>query len=91
METDVVKGWDVWKEAFLATSNKNAPFVQRRLKKRNNPWISSDIVKLMYHRDFLHKKQFQVRISRCGKSTNVLETQLTLPSPVPRKVIMIMP
>ena len=29
---------------------------QRRLNKRNNPWISPDIVKLMYHRDFLHKK-----------------------------------
>ena len=42
--------------SFLANSNKNTPFVERRLKKRNNQWISPDIVRLMYYRDFLHKK-----------------------------------
>ena len=55
-ETDVVKGWGVWKETFLALSHKHAPLVERRLKKRNNPWVSPDIVKLMYRRDFLRKK-----------------------------------
>ena len=55
-ETDVVRGWGVWKETLLTLSHKHAPFVERRLKKRNNPWVSPDIVKLMYRRDFLHKK-----------------------------------
>ena len=90
-ETDVIRGWVVWKETFLALSHKHAPFVERRLKKRNNPWISPDIVKLMYHRDFYTKKQFQVKIRPCGKSASVLEIVLTLPSLLLKNEIMIMP
>ena len=55
-ETDVVRGWGVWKETFLTLSHKHAPFVERHLKKWNNPWVWPDIVKLMYRQDFLHKK-----------------------------------
>ena len=46
----------MWKNEFLKISNKHAPFVERRLKSRSNPWITPNIVKLMYRRDFLHKR-----------------------------------
>ena len=55
-QTDVLKGWYMWKNEFLKVSNKHAPIVERRLKSRNNPWIAPNIVKLMYRRDFLHKR-----------------------------------
>ena len=55
-QTDVLKGWYMWKNEFLKISNKHAPIVERRLKSRNNPWITPNIVKLMYRRDFLHKR-----------------------------------
>lgn len=48
--------WDLFKQHFIETSNKHAPMVKRRLKKRVNPWMSSDIVKLMYKRDYYKKK-----------------------------------
>ena len=55
-QTDVLKGWYMWKNEFLKISNKHAPIVERRLKSRNNPWITPNIVKSMYRRDFLHKR-----------------------------------
>ena len=55
-QTDVLKGWYMWKNEFLKVSNKHAPIVERRLKSRNNPWITPNIIKLMYRRDFLHKR-----------------------------------
>ena len=47
--------WDEWKSTFLEISAKHAPFKTIRLKKRSNPWISADIIKLMYERDHVHK------------------------------------
>ena len=55
-QTDVLKGWYMWQNKFLKVSNKHAPIVERRLKSRNNPWITPNIVTLMYRRDFLHKR-----------------------------------
>ena len=46
--------WDDWKSAFLSVSNKHAPIKTSRLKVRSNPWMTSDIVKLMYKRDRIH-------------------------------------
>ena len=47
--------WNYFKEEFLAVCNKHAPLRTRRLKSRYCPWISPDIVKLMYTRDHAHK------------------------------------
>ena len=50
------KFWSEWKQIFLDISNKHAPFKTAQLKNRYNKWISSDIIKLMYKRDYCHKK-----------------------------------
>ena len=47
--------WEDWKNAFLSLSNKHAPIKTARLKVRSNPWMTSDIVKLMYKRDKFHE------------------------------------
>ena len=48
--------WDSFKNSFLKISNRHAPINIRRLKNRCNPWITKDIVSLMYTRDHYHKK-----------------------------------
>ena len=60
-QTDVLKGWYMGKNEFLKVSNKHAPIVERRLKSRNYPWITPNIVKLMCRRDFLHKRAFTLK------------------------------
>ena len=61
---DVEQAWLNWKTEFLRISNKPAPIKERRVKHRHNPWIGSDIIKLMYERDFIHKK---ARMQNCPK------------------------
>ena len=39
-ETDIDNGWEVLKSEFKRVSDAHAPFVERRLKHRNNPWIT---------------------------------------------------
>ena len=48
--------WQKWKDTFITISDTHAPFKTARLKSRRNNWVTSDIVKLMYNRDYLHKK-----------------------------------
>ena len=55
-ENDVEESWKHWKQQFTEICNKHAPFVEKRLKARKFPWITPDIVKLMYRRDYIHGK-----------------------------------
>jgi hypothetical protein len=48
--------WDLWKTAFIKLADAHAPFTIRRLKNRNNPWITPEITKLIYQREYYHKK-----------------------------------
>ena len=53
--------WLAFKESFFKICNLHAPVQTRRLKKRNNPWITPEIVKLMYERDYLKKKAVKLK------------------------------
>ena len=53
-ETDIDNGWEVLKSEFKRVSDAHAPFVERRLKHRNNPWITPVITKMIYERNHLH-------------------------------------
>ena len=53
---DVDDAWDIWKKEVLRISDKHAPIKIMRLKDRRNPWVTKDIVKLMYARDRLDDK-----------------------------------
>ena len=48
--------WEQWKLAYTEICDKHAPMKSLRLKKRSNPWITHDIIKLMYQRDKAHAK-----------------------------------
>ena len=39
--------------------NRHAPIKESRVKNRQNPWITSEIIKTMYRRDYLHRKASQ--------------------------------
>jgi exonuclease III len=54
---DIIEhNWTVWKNSFLEVSDKNAPIKISRLKNRCSSWITTDIIKCMHTRDYLHKK-----------------------------------
>ena len=53
--------WEKWKLKFNEICNKNAPIKVARLKKRSNPWITPDVVKLMYKRDYVHAKAVRTK------------------------------
>jgi exonuclease III len=55
-ETDIDECWEIWKCNFLQISDKHAPFTIKRMKNRSNPWITHDIIKLIYQREYFHKK-----------------------------------
>ena len=53
--------WKKFKDGFIKISNNCAPMETRRLKHRNNPWINSHIIELIYERDYLKRKAIQYK------------------------------
>ena len=47
--------WESFKKCFNVVSNKHAPVTVRRLKYRCNPWVTNEIIEMMYKRDYLKK------------------------------------
>ena len=58
-ENTIDKCWELWKNNFIKISDKHAPFTIRRLKNRVNPWITREIIKLIYEREYLHRKSLK--------------------------------
>ncbi len=52
--TDVNEAWKQWKLVFEKVCNQHAPIKHVRVRNRNNPWVTADIIKLMYKRDYVH-------------------------------------
>ena len=52
MASDVIKGWGNWKEEFLKICDHHATMVVNM----NSPWITPQIIKMMYQRDYMHRK-----------------------------------
>ena len=53
--------WERWKNTFLEVSNRHAPKKTCRVRTRHNPWVTSEIIKLMYRRDYLHDKAIKLK------------------------------
>ena len=53
--------WQAFKNAFIAASDKCAPFQMRRLKNRNNPCVDDNLVKMMYKRDHLKRNAIKLK------------------------------
>ncbi len=56
---NVDEAWHSWSSNVLTIMNKHAPMKAHRVKNRSNPWMSRDILNLMYKRDHLFKKARQ--------------------------------
>jgi exonuclease III len=54
--TKIDECWTLFKNEFLKLSNQYAPFTVRRMKNRTNPWMTPEILKLIYKREYFHKK-----------------------------------
>ena len=50
---DPNKAWETWKEIFLEIANKHAPLRQKRAKSEYCGWMTNEIKKQSYHRDYL--------------------------------------
>ena len=53
---NVFVAWDIFKCEYLRICQAHAPIRKFRVKSLNNPWFTSEIQQLIYHRNFLHKK-----------------------------------
>ena len=60
-EHEVEVGWKTFFDEFIQICDRHAPKREFRVKSRNKPWISKDIIKLMNQRDFLHKKAIKTK------------------------------
>ena len=70
--------WLNFKNGFLETSNKHAPFVTRRLKNRTNRWMSYDTIKLMYRRDHVKQKAVKFKCQTKWNEYRKLRNQVTM-------------
>ena len=48
--------WQEWKTKFLEIADWHAPVKQRRIRSEYKPWLTDQIKKLSYHRDYLKKQ-----------------------------------
>ena len=76
-EHDLDTKWNAFKHKFIQVSNKHAPIHVRRLKIRNNPWITKEIVKLMYQRDFCKDKAAKFNDDEAWEEYKVLRNKIT--------------
>ena len=55
-ELSVTEAWSSWKSTYEMICSVHTPIKQIRVKNRDNPWMTRDILNLMYQRDHLHKE-----------------------------------
>jgi hypothetical protein len=53
---DTHSAWAKWKSIFNYVCNLHAPLKESRVKERHNPWITPQVVNMMYKRDYLHSQ-----------------------------------
>ena len=65
-----------WKLAYSDICDKRAPMKSLRQKERSNPWMTHDIIKLMYERDHVHAKATQSNDSRLWQNYRNLRNKV---------------
>ena len=68
---------EMWKLAYTDICDKHAPMKSLRQKERSNPWMTHDIIKLMYERDHVHAKATQSNDSRLWQDYRNLRNKVT--------------
>ena len=57
--------WRDWSNAFNTVVNKHVKIKEIRVKDRSNPWVTNEILALIYKRDYTHR--MTVRLSSSDK------------------------
>ena len=52
----ISEAWSLWRSTFDNICSKHAPLKTVRVKDRHNPWMTNELLQLMYERDCLHRK-----------------------------------
>ena len=79
IESDVIKGWGNWKEEFLKICDHHALMVEKRLRNRNSPWITPQII-MMYQRDYIHRKAVDTQCDDMWQKYRELRNKIQLPA-----------
>ena len=48
--------WRIWKELLMGVIDKHAPVRSRRISNKSSPWVTNELKRLMYERDYLKKQ-----------------------------------
>ena len=48
--------WRIWKELLMGVIDKHAPVRSRRISNKSSPWVTNELKRLMYKRDYLKKQ-----------------------------------
>lgn len=76
--TDTIEHlWSKWKHSFLNCLNRHAPLRMHRVSDRYKPWITTDIVKLMYERDHMHDLAVNLKCPSLMTSYRLLRNRIT--------------
>ena len=48
--------WQIWRSLLMKTIDKHAPKRIRRVGKKKSPWVTDDLRRVIFKRDYLKKK-----------------------------------
>ena len=51
--------WDVWKNLFMDVVDKHAPLQNKRVSKKHSPWITHELTRKIYKRNYMKKIAIQ--------------------------------
>ena len=77
MSNNIHDLWDDFKSKFLHICRKHVLIVTRRLRNRYNPWVTLDIIKMMYDRDYLKRKAVKTKCQRMWNDYKKLRNRIT--------------
>ena len=56
LEPNPTAMWDEWKTLFMEITDKHAPLKTKRISKKHSPWITYDLMRKIYKRNYLKTK-----------------------------------
>ena len=72
-----LKKLNAFKSELIRISNKHAPIHTRRLKCRNNPWMTKEILTLMYPRDHCKDKALKLKDAESWGNYKLFRNKVT--------------
>ena len=68
--------WKTWYFKVNKVMNRHAPLKTYRVKSRSSPWITQDIIYLMYRRDHIYKKANKTKNNELLKKYQILRDKV---------------